>query len=96
MFRKKLKIKNCFCEKRLIGKLVLECEDEILNTNETILNDNKVAYAKKDCSLHTTSLVIICLLLLVVICVSCCFYYTKYRSKEPFYNINIELGKIRY
>ena len=33
-----LGIKNS-CERRLISKLVLQCEDEILNT--TLLNDNK-------------------------------------------------------
>ena len=30
-----LGIKNCSREKRLICKLILECEDEILNTTET-------------------------------------------------------------
>ena len=35
-----LDIKNCFCEKRVIGKLVLECEDEILTTTKNLLNDN--------------------------------------------------------
>ena len=38
---KYLEIKNCSCEKRLIGKLVLECEDEILNTTETSLDEKK-------------------------------------------------------
>ena len=28
-------VKNCSCEKRLIGKLVLQCEYEILNTIKT-------------------------------------------------------------
>ena len=32
---------NCFCGKRLICKLVLECEDETLNTTETLLNDKQ-------------------------------------------------------
>ena len=41
-----LDVKNCFYEKRLIGKLVLECENKILNTTETLLNDKKVAFAK--------------------------------------------------
>ena len=27
-----LDTKNCSCKKRLIGKLLLECKDEILNT----------------------------------------------------------------
>ena len=29
-----LDIKNCSCEKRGVGKLILECEDEILKTTE--------------------------------------------------------------
>ena len=33
--------KNCSCEKRLIGKLVLACEGEISNTTETSLDDKK-------------------------------------------------------
>ena len=36
-----LNIKNCYCKERLVGKIMLECEDEILNTNETLLNDEK-------------------------------------------------------
>ena len=35
-----LDIKNCSCGKRSIGKLVLECEDEVLNTTETFMIDN--------------------------------------------------------
>ena len=31
---KYLHTKSCSCEKLLIGKLVLECEDEMLNTTE--------------------------------------------------------------
>ena len=34
-------MKICFLEKHLTGKLVLECEDEILNTTETLLDDKK-------------------------------------------------------
>ena len=37
----KLMNKNCCCEKCLIGKLVLESEDEILNATEALLNDKK-------------------------------------------------------
>ena len=42
-----LDVKNCSCEKRLIGKFVLECEDEILNTTKTLLNDKKSNICKK-------------------------------------------------
>ena len=57
-----LDIKNCSCEKRLIDKLVLECEDEILSKTETLLNDKKVANSKSNSLMHTISLVIISLL----------------------------------
>ena len=36
-----LNTKNCSCEKRLIGKLVLACEYEILKTTETLIDDKK-------------------------------------------------------
>ena len=86
---KYLDIRNYSCEKCLIGKLVLEYEDEILNT--TLLNNKKVAYAKRNCLIHTISSIIICLLSLFVTCVICYFYYKKCRSKQihllQFHNI---------
>ena len=39
-------IKSCSSEKRFIGKLVLECEDEISNTTEPSLNNEKVTCEK--------------------------------------------------
>ena len=42
-----LDIKNCSCVKRLIGKFVLECEDEILNTTENLLYNKKVTCEKE-------------------------------------------------
>ena len=85
---------NCSCKRFLVSKLPLECEVEILNRAETLLNDKKVTYAKSNCLIRTISLVIICLCLLVVICVN--FYQRKYRPKKPFHDINIKLGKIRF
>ena len=41
-----LDTKNCCCKKCLIDKLVLECEDEILNTTENLLNDRMCNYSK--------------------------------------------------
>ena len=38
---------------------MLECEDEVLNTTETLLNDKIVAYAKINCFIHTILLIII-------------------------------------
>ena len=54
-----LHIKNCSCEKRLIDKLVLEFEDEILNTTENLLDDKKVACAKSNCLIGNCMLVFI-------------------------------------
>ena len=42
-----LDIKNRSCEKRLFCKLALACEDEILNTTETSLDDKKIKKIKK-------------------------------------------------
>ena len=67
-----LDIINCSCKKRLFGKLVLACEDEILNTTETSLNDKKVTCVKNNYLFYMISWVIICLLF-VVISISC--YY---------------------
>ena len=39
-------IKTCSCKNRLIGKLVLEYEDEILNTTENSLANKKVLCKK--------------------------------------------------
>ena len=64
---KYLNMKNCSCKKRLIVKLVLEYEDEILNATKTSLDDTKETRDEINCLIHTISLVIICLLLLVVI-----------------------------
>ena len=44
---KYLDIKNCSCEKSLIPKLVLECEDKILNTTNVSLDDKKGIMRKK-------------------------------------------------
>ena len=67
---KLINIKNYTCEKRPTGKLVLECQDEILNTTETILNGKRVACSKSNCLINTILFVMICLLILAVNCVS--------------------------
>ena len=64
-------------KKRLIGKLVLACKDEISNTTETSSDDKKVTYEKNNCLNHTILLIIICLILLVVISINCYYYYTR-------------------
>ena len=42
-----LGVKNCSCQKLLIGKLVLEYKNEILNTFETSLDDKKSNIQRK-------------------------------------------------
>ena len=61
-------------QKRLFGKLVLVCEDEIFNTTKTSINNKKVS--QNNSLIHTISLAIILLSLLVVF-VNCYNYYTK-------------------
>ena len=41
-----LNTKNCSCKKYLIGKLVLQCENEMLDTTETSLDHKKVICKK--------------------------------------------------
>ena len=79
-----LHTKNCSWKKRLISKLVLECEDETLNTTETSPDDKKITSEKINCLVHTISLVIICLLLLAVVSVVCYYYYIWYWIKEEY------------
>ena len=55
-------IKNCSLEKCLFFKLVLACEDDILNTTKTSLDDKIVTRGKYYCLIHTISLVVIWLL----------------------------------
>ena len=43
---------NCSCKKRLFGKLVLEYEDEILNTTETSPDDKKKKHEKSNFLIH--------------------------------------------
>ena len=66
---------------RLICKLLLGFEDEVLNATETLLYDKKVSCTKIDCLIHTILLVITCLLLSVIICVICYVCYKIYQPK---------------
>ena len=59
--------------------MVVQCEDETLNTNETLVKDKKVACTKLCIyvmyfAMETILFVIIRLLLLVANCVSCFLY----------------------
>ena len=67
-----LDIKICLWKKRQFDKLILTCEDEMLNKTAIL------TFEKSNCLIHIISLVIICLSLLFVISISCYFYYTKY------------------
>ena len=78
-----LNIKNCPCKKRPIGKLVLGCEDEILNTTESSLDDKKITW-KSNYLIHTISLVAKCLWLLVAIFINYYYFYTKDWIKKKY------------
>ena len=90
---KYLDIKNCS-----IDKLVLACEDEILNATENSLDDKKITLKKNTRFIHTISLVIACLLLLIYI--GCFYYYTGYWKKQkdslPYYITNNKLKELLY
>ena len=70
-------LKKFFCEERLIGKIVLECEGEILNVTEAFLDDKKETCEKSYYLIHTVSLVILCLLFLTVVSFGCYYYFTR-------------------
>ena len=76
-----LHLKNCWCEKGIIDKLVLTCKDEILNTIETSFG-NEIAICKNNCLIHTFLLVNICTFLLVLVSICCYYYYTKYQKNQ--------------
>ena len=71
-----LDIKNCSCEKYLIGKFVLGWEDEILNKNKTS-PDNKNLTCKKNSRLIDTILLVIIYLLLLAVVSICSYYHYK-------------------
>lgn len=54
-----LDIRNCSCDKRLIGELVLECENKILNSTKTSIDEKKETCKKNNCLIDTISLVVI-------------------------------------
>ena len=53
-----LDTKRCSREKRLIGKLLLACEDEILNTTETSFDAKHVTCEKSNCFIQTISMIL--------------------------------------
>lgn len=55
-----LHLKNCWYEKGIIGKLVLTCKDEILNTTEvTLIVDKRSSMQESNCFVDTVSLVLL-------------------------------------
>ena len=67
-------LKIVHAKKHLFDTLLLACEDEILNTSDTSVDDTKVRCEKSNCLIHTISLVIICMLLLTVVSIGCYYY----------------------
>ena len=50
---KYLDIKNFSCEKRLFDKIVLACEDQILNHTGASLEEKKLTCEESNCLIHT-------------------------------------------
>ena len=76
---KYLDIKKSLSRKCLYDKLVLACEDGILSTTETPLDDKKINWL-----VHAILLAFICLLLLLVISVSCYYFSTRSCLKKEY------------
>ena len=91
-----LNIGNCSREERLLDKLVLICEDEILIITETSLN-KKVTCERNYCLIHTISLATICTLLLIFACSGCYYYYTRYwkKNKKNYYHIKTLITNLK-
>ena len=62
---------NCKFRKRLIDKLVLECEDDILNANPLNTTNTISITGKNNCLIYIILLIIMCLILLAIISFSC-------------------------
>ena len=54
-----LDIKNCSHKKRLIVQLLLEWDNEILNTTKTSLDDKNESCERNNCHIHKISLVLL-------------------------------------
>ena len=71
---------NCKCRKRLIDKLILECEDEVLNaypinTKDTISIADKKVTCKNNCPVYIILLTIMCLISLAIVSISTLFHW---------------------
>ena len=75
-------IKTCSSERCKIGKLVLECENEILNTTAMSLNDKIVTLKKFFCLINTISWSITCLFSLAAFSIGCYYHHTRYCIKK--------------
>ena len=62
--------KSCSWKKRLIDKLVLACEGEILTKTKISLDDEKVTCDEISFLVHNILLIIICLILIVSVSIS--------------------------
>ena len=86
-----LDYENCKCRKRLFDKLVLKCEDEILDTTDTISITYVKETCKNNCLIYIILLKIMCLILLAIVSISCYYYYTRYWTKREYSMSNIVL-----
>ena len=81
-----LNYENFKCWKILIDKLVLQCEDESLNTIPLNATDTVSTANKNYCLIYIILLTIMYLILLAIVSVSCYYYYTKYCLKKRMSN----------
>ena len=80
---------NCKCRRRLFDKLVLECENEVLNaipinTTDAISIVDKKVTCQNDFLISIILLTDTCLTLLAMVSVSCYYYYKSCWLKKEY------------
>ena len=75
IFDEYLDYSNSKCRKRLIDKLVTECEYEILSTILLNTTDTVSIADKSNCLINIILLTILCLISLAIVSISCYSYY---------------------
>ena len=71
--REYLDFENCKYRKELIDKLVLECEDEILNAIPLNITNTISITEKNKCLIYIILLTIMCLISLAIVSINCCY-----------------------
>ena len=87
---------NCQCRKRLIDKLVTECNEDI-NKNEMIYNGNLNYYGEK-CNSSTIYMVLLVIAFLIIIDVSCAYFsfYPQLKKGNTIINTSVNTETLIY